>query len=1769
MATSFNLAADNTLFITATGLQKINTYNLTGGPFKLTRVDFSNEMQGLGNPNFPGPSSVVYSTDKVSAVPLNEHLLVVRVKLNSETDTFDFNSVSIFSGSTLVGYLTYPYTFNKTPGAAPYSIEFLIERDSISYVIQNTGKQIASVASKAGLPITPSFLTSFLTYVITESYRPNDNNYEVAYIKNGKWAFKYLPLSYPPTAPQSDATESSYYTDTATPSQDRDFYNLSRARSAYGVQVRATFGFPEEKDGERRGYVYLRDEKYEFVELPIATPFVEGLVKLAHPTAYQYAASDAVITKGVLQSILDDNSSIGFNDGTVEDPTITFRNSTDVGFYLPASNSIALAIAGVQQFYADATLAEFRKNLRANQNLEVGGDTNISGNATIAGNLTVAGTTVTVNSTDLYVKDPIITLNEGQTGNGASVLLSGIEIDRGNLISAKWGWIESGGYWSARDASTFIGDVRIKAQDGSQLTPAYTFLNNQDMGMYREGNNQIGVAISGNRRMLMDFGYLNYETAAGNFRTTGAFTYNKPVGSNDGGFVAQSDAGQFAGVYAQDNTTTRWRYGKNSAGDFIIERYNSSGVSQGVALSIANADGKITTINPTTGDNSTQVATTNFVTESIGLAPSRTTIVPNGNFELGSVGWNFMSGGASIIEDGDTGEGKRSLFIFSASGTPAARSLIFPVAQGVTYSGLLRIKAAAALASGFYYRVVYLAANGVTSVGSTDLALDTAVGTGWSYLGGRSTAPAGAFFAYIDIYQTSGSPLIRVDAINFAPSVTSTDLQTSIDLSGVPTAPTAAAGTNTTQIATTAFVAAGLALKANLTTNTFTGNQIAPNFVSSTFVSRGGSAAVSEGGQITLGWGNNQAASILAQGNATWNIDVAGGSANNNFRIFSVDANGTARTALTINGDTGNIEISTAVNFATASTAPTATAGTNTTQLATTAFVTTADNLKANIASPTFTGIPAAPTASLGTNTTQIATTAYIYAFQQGVGLADWDNATLGGFYTAPDTATNSPTNQFYIGLVGQRAGMHNLVLAGNIDGTHQYFRTRNTNVWGAWKRIVTDDRVASLTTTKADLASPSFTGLPTAPTASAIANNSQIATTSYVDGADSRLGAVGKIITDWNSAIYNGYYMGYNITNSPIANWCIGQVVAHNANWITQTVWAFSTNTTSDTQTYRRECNNGVWEPWQRIWQTEAELDARYATLTALAVKANLASPAFTGTPTAPTASTGNSSTQIATTAFVQAAIGAGGTFNPDNYVPKSGGVYTGDVYIQNSGWGGVGLSTLSNNNGYVSIYKPNGQRAGFMGYNVQNRLKLEAENGMLNWDFGQTPTVVNAEIWHDGNLDTKLRDFSYNSTVHGGGIISVPVSNRIKWTQRFINIGNGGASWTDYSMPAVGVVIQCTDGTTVTVDANGIPLEPWASLWYSNPDGAYRIIRHSVGTSFVKRGWVAICHVNGDTNTYYFPRGIRLQPGRSHNTAKGMATTGDNTFDENQWIVKAWPTLVLQKAANNQGNQIQGNNAAGLIRWIMRLGSDENETGGNSGSNFQILRYADDGSYIDGPVSINRANGQINTTVRPYFAGQTPWDSGNFVPGNKADYKYMYGMPYEILNINDLQIVSETKFINPSSTGTPTSSMGYYIGLGGGDNTARGAQGYISHDPGDIPRFSMRVRSGSGWGRWKSIGEGLLITYVASGTALTEAGCTYRCTGGDITLNLPASPGINERVTIIRDGANSLTVGRNGNTITTATTTTEDVVMNVNKRTATFVFTGSTWIVAGGSLA
>ena len=69
----------------------------------------------------------------------------------------------------------------------------------------------------------------------------------------------------------------------------------------------------------------------------------------------------------------------------------------------------------------------------------------------------------------------------------------------------------------------------------------------------------------------------------------------------------------------------------------------------------------------------------------------------------------------------------------------------------------------------------------------------------------------------------------------------------------------------------------------------------------------------------------------------------------------------------------------------------------------------------------------------------------------------------------------------------------------------------------------------------------------------------------------------------------------------------------------------------------------------------------------TQMDTKSPLASPTFTGTPAAPTASAGTNTTQVATTAFVEADVTAHAAFRSSQTVYGHAKIYTsgGDLYI------------------------------------------------------------------------------------------------------------------------------------------------------------------------------------------------------------------------------------------------------------------------------------------------------------------------------------------------------------------------------------------------------------------------------------------------------------------------------------------------------------------------
>jgi len=201
----------------------------------------------------------------------------------------------------------------------------------------------------------------------------------------------------------------------------------------------------------------------------------------------------------------------------------------------------------------------------------------------------------------------------------------------------------------------------------------------------------------------------------------------------------------------------------------------------------------------------------------------------------------------------------------------------------------------------------------------------------------------------------------------------------------------------------------------------------------------------------------------------------------------------------------------------------------------------------------------------------------------------------------------------------------------------------------------------------KANIASPTFTGTPAAPTASAGTNTTQLATTAYVTAAvaaliDSAPGAINTLnelaaalgddanfsttITNSIAAVQSD--VNQNETDSDAAEAALsGRIDTLEADPTTATAVAakldasavstFGGTLVDDADAAAARTTLGLGNVDNT---TDAGKPVSTAAQTALDLKANLAGPALTGAPTVPTASAGTNTTQIASTAFVSTAV-------------------------------------------------------------------------------------------------------------------------------------------------------------------------------------------------------------------------------------------------------------------------------------------------------------------------------------------------------------------------------------------------------------------------------------------------------------------------------------------------------------------------------------------------
>ena len=317
------------------------------------------------------------------------------------------------------------------------------------------------------------------------------------------------------------------------------------------------------------------------------------------------------------------------------------------------------------------------------------------------------------------------------------------------------------------------------------------------------------------------------------------------------------------------------------------------------------------------------------------------------------------------------------------------------------------------------------------------------------------------------------------------------------------------------------------------------------------------------------------------------------------------------------------------------------------------------DTSRAPLASPALTGTPTAPTATAGTNTTQVATTAFVKtAVDDAVGAilsitipsSAWSNRE------ATVTCTGvTPTSNILV--TSDPSTMEAATGAGvfcSAQGT-------NTLTFTCMGVEPTEDLIMDVwigrflvdSTSYAPISSPTFTGTPTAPTAAAGTNSTQIATTAFVMSAIGSSGLTpsssdpimdgtaspgtsleysrGDHVHPTDTSRAASTHVHGNITNTGTVT-ASGVAIANNdtllivdasdSSKIKQTSIKFDGSTATKALTQK-----GTFETFLTSHQS-------------LSAYAPLASPAFTGTPTAPTANAGTSTTQLATTAFVQNAI-------------------------------------------------------------------------------------------------------------------------------------------------------------------------------------------------------------------------------------------------------------------------------------------------------------------------------------------------------------------------------------------------------------------------------------------------------------------------------------------------------------------------------------------------
>lgn len=116
---------------------------------------------------------------------------------------------------------------------------------------------------------------------------------------------------------------------------------------------------------------------------------------------------------------------------------------------------------------------------------------------------------------------------------------------------------------------------------------------------------------------------------------------------------------------------------------------------------------------------------------------------------------------------------------------------------------------------------------------------------------------------------------------------------------------------------------------------------------------------------------------------------------------------------------------------------------------------------------------------------------------------------------------------------------------------------------------------------------------------------------------------------------------------------------------------------------------------------------------------------------------------------------------------------------------------------------------------------------------------------------------------------------------------------------------------------------------------------------------------------------------------------------------------TTRVKIDADNGVSRILSFRTDDVQRWALRV--DGTESGSNSGADFQVRRYNDAGTFIDAPISINRANGNITTAQNVNGATPTEMSYLSGVTSNiQTQLNGKTGVSLSFLSINQTSVIA-----------------------------------------------------------------------------------------------------------------------------------------------------------------